>query len=375
MSGRERLHVDHSGKRWARRLGSIATVTALGLSMAAPAEACSPEPNCRDFVMPVAMAQGAPKDQRIDVTYCQPQLHGQGGRSSKHRKVIVDTPGAGYNKTYYDWPQDPNKYSYTRAALKDGISVVNYTPVGRVGGKSTDPSVGRVGGKSTHPESTSVTIQSDAFVLSQLIDLVHKWGYDDVTSMGHSQGSGVALRNAATNHNVQRLILTGYLNTARNPQVLANNYSANLDPSFQNLALDPGYLTSKPGLRSEFYSEAADPEVIKYDDKTRDVISATALGGYAVDQAASPANSLARGVDVPVLFVTGEDDIIFCQDPRYACSDRRAILNLERTYFVNSPNIDYDSVAHTGHDLATATTASRTAAAIDAWVSAPSMAR
>src|SRR5688500_2871574 len=70
---------------------------------------------CVDFKLPVSPAPGQPKSWKIASTYCQPWHWGQG-----KRQIDVLTHGATYKSTYWDWPQNPNLYSYVKKTLGAG---------------------------------------------------------------------------------------------------------------------------------------------------------------------------------------------------------------------------------------------------------------
>jgi len=308
--------------------------------------------NCREYVLPVALEADGPKDQQIDVTYCSSKKHGKD-------KIVVTTPGATYTKTYFDWPQKPRQYSYAYAAMEAGLSVLTYTPVGRV----TD--------KSSRPHSSELTLARNVQVLRQVIDHVAGQGYRDIFSMGHSVGAGVALAEAAIDPRVDGLILSGYAHRQRNPTFAAQyNHPANQDPAFQGLSLDSGYSTTRPGVRGEaFYGTVASRQVVKYDETHKDVVSGVLVGGYAADHSAPPETSIARQIRRPVLIVVGTEDKIFCTTTAQpACDDQPGMTALEQQYFSEAASVTYEPVRRTGHDLTTATTARYTAHLINNWI-------
>lgn len=290
--------------------------------------------HCSSFDVPVALGEGQVADQKIHATYCRPKRWAHG----IHQTDVLSA-GSTYNSSYWAWPQDSPTYSYTQKTLKSGRATLAYDRIGS--------------GESSHPTSTSITVTVDAFVLHQMISKARSMGHGEVNSIGHSYGSGIAVREAATYNDIDRLVVTGYLHTASNPAVLTGNYPANQDPAFAALGLDDGYITSKPGTRgTSFYSSSADPEVIAYDEVHKDITAATGLGSYVVDKAAPPATSLARLVSVPVLAIAGEQDFIFCANPAALdCSNTAATQANEAAYYTGSPSVTYKGVADTGHDI------------------------
>ena len=110
------------------------------------------------------------------------------------RVVEVPIPGLTYGASYWKFPLDPSRYSYVRAATAAGFA-----------------------------------------------------------TLGHSYGSDVALREAATYADVSGVISTRWLtagNLAGHLQVRDSyDASARDDPKFAHVSLPDGYVTTKPGRR------------------------------------------------------------------------------------------------------------------------------
>src|SRR5216684_1024882 len=99
----------------------------------------------------------------------------------------------------------------------------------------------RIGiGESDHPLPELVTIQSNAYVLSQLISDLKTGAYggsafQKVLLVGHSVGSAISIAEAANPQEAHAdgIILTGFLHVV-DPSVLVtlanDTYPANLDP-------------------------------------------------------------------------------------------------------------------------------------------------
>jgi pimeloyl-ACP methyl ester carboxylesterase len=302
--------------------------------------------------IPVALGQGLSTNQKVAVTYCFPRAWAKG----KSHQIDVVTPGAGYNSSYWNWPQQSDTYSYTKDALNAGRAVALYDRIGT--------------GQSSHPPSTDITLTSDAYVLHKVIDLARLAGYGRVNSVGHSYGSAVVAQEAYSYHDVSSVILTGFLHTARNPAVGARNYPANQDPMFASAGLDSGYLTSRPDTRKlSFYSTSADSAVIAYDEAHKDVISTSAFLGYVAQQSAPSTTNISNDLHVPVLLVIGQQDAIFCTDPSVVdCTSTAALKASEAPYYTAATKLDVLSVALTGHDLALHPSAPQTDKKITVWI-------
>jgi pimeloyl-ACP methyl ester carboxylesterase len=306
---------------------------------------------CVSFTLPVALAQGGSFDERVHGTYCQPKKWAVG-----NRQVDVLTEGATYNSSYWDWPVHPQLYSYVDKTLKQGRATLAYDRIGS--------------GKSSHPLSTDITETTDAHVLHVLVQLLHLFGYRQINSIGHSYGSGIALEEAATYHDVSRVVLTGYLHRPSNPAVTAGNYPANQDPAFSSQGLDDGYLTSRPGARAtSFYSSSADPDVIAYDEAHKDLVSRTGLVDFIVKRGVAPASNLSNALTVPVLVLVGQQDAIFCYDPAALdCTDNSAVTANEAPYYAGTASLQVSTVPNTGHDLALHPSADDSFQTIDLWL-------
>jgi pimeloyl-ACP methyl ester carboxylesterase len=140
---------------------------------------------------------------------CQPTASGP---NAKTLQLLLH--GGTYNRSYWDFPYDPARYSYVRAANAAGFSTL---------------AIDRVGyGKSTHPISGLVTVQSSAATVHQLITAVRAGElgamFGRIVLVGHSIGSAVTIREAGTYHDVDAVVVTGLLHHvgAAVPTVLAS---------------------------------------------------------------------------------------------------------------------------------------------------------
>ena len=326
-------------------LGLAGLLTALSMptmAMASGAGSCSALPP-----MPVALGPGLPADQTVAGTLCLPNdFTGQ-------RQIDILVHGASYNRVYWDFPQE----SYVQRTLAAGRATFAYDRLGT--------------GQSSRPLSTSVTIEADAFILHQIISAVgHVHQIKKVNVIGHSFGSIVATSEAATYHDVDRLVLTGLLHSTGPGQTdLSAFYPAAFDPKFAGQNYDLGYLTSVPGRRGElfYYAPTADPAVIAYDEQTKDVASSTQFGeGLGLLNTPAGVN-LSNQITVPVFITTGEFDTLFC-GLTLDCANSAAVQANEAPYYTGSPSVTTSIVANTGHDIALHTTAATSFANINNWI-------
>lgn len=316
---------------------------------------------CLHYDKWVALAEGKAADQKIHTISCAPYKWAGG-----NRQVDVLSEGATYNALYWKWPQNPSLYSYAEKTLGAGRAVFMYDRLGS--------------GTSSHPVSTDITTAADAYILHQLIQTLRLLGFKDINSIGHSYGSGIALKEAALYKDVGRLVLTGYLHVPSNPAINAGNYPANQDPAFAGLNLDGGYLTSRPGVPStgqpparqtSFYSSSADPAVIAYDDEHKDLVSLTGLLQFIAERNAPASSNIASQVKIPVLSVAGDKDAIFCYNlDLLNCNDTAGVRTHEAAYYTGASSFTYKSVADTGHSLTLHPSANESFKAINKWLTA-----
>jgi pimeloyl-ACP methyl ester carboxylesterase len=252
------------------------------------------------------------------------------------RVLLITAHGATYNRLYWNWPQNPQVYSFVEQQ-PESVTVLNLDLLGS--------------GRSSHPASAYLTLPAQASAIHQIVRTMRARGFEKIVLIGHSSGSGVVTQEAATYHDVDGLIVTGFLHrfgTSPLPGALAVPmalYPAMLDPRFASKGLDPGYLTTRPGERgnSGFYNTAAaDPAVIAYDDAHKDVVSAAhAMGFVAV--VSNP--TISRAVDVPVLSIVGSLDGGFCDAPN--CPQ----ANEEAAAWSPAAQLEVRVIPTAGHDI------------------------
>lgn len=303
---------------------------------------------CLSSRIPVAPSPDQPRSWKVQVTFCQPFRIA--------REVDVMTHGATYTGSYWDWPQQPDLYSYVGKTLADGRATLTYDRIGN--------------GNSTRPLSTEITMASDAFVLHQLVGLVKALGYRHVNSISHSYGSGVALQEASTYQDVDALVLSGYLHRPSNPAVTAGNYPANTDPKFLADGLDNGYLTSRPGVRgTSFHSPTSDSAVVAYDEEQKDLVSLTGLLGFLGARGVPAATNISNTITVPVLVVNGQQDAIFCYQPAvFNCADAAMVTGNEAPYYSNTAHFAVVTIVDSGHDLTLHPSADQSYNVINDWL-------
>ena len=246
--------------------------------------------------------------------------------------------GAGYGTVYWDFPYKPDTYSYKRAALRDGYATFNYYRTGI--------------GESDHPFGLSVTVESHAHVLSQLIDYLNAQAeLGPVVTVGHSLGSVIAIAHALQFPNqVNGIILTGFIHNSNPAFNLAMRSGSELAPFTADFAgdiVDPLYMISKQGSRKEvFYNlDNTDPLVPVTDELNRQTLTV----GEIISMI-KYFDDLSKAIQVPVLIVTGENDFVVCGGA-LECDDHQAVIEFERQFFSPQACIETIILDHTGHDV------------------------
>ena len=357
-----------------RRVASVITVLAAALVVPATAGAAGTNPvtveNCHSVRLPVALDPGGARQAQLAGDVCYPSRPVPGLRQT----IQVLVSGTAYGKTYWDFPYQPDTYSYVRAANAAGFTTFDLDRVGI--------------GASSRPPSSQVTIPSNAYSIHQAIQHLRSGAvdgvrYDRVVLVGHSLGSLISWYEAAEYHDVDAVVASGILHTFDGPGVAkfgTTLYSAALDHRFAGQNLDPGYLTTRPGTRAEsfYYPMNADPQVIDTDEAVKETTTFSeaadvfwqelpgSLGGVRdpfCSLLASSCEGVARPhwygvtpkITVPVLMVVGQYDALLCGGATRPnrCTDLEKIRQDESAYFRGLAKrcLVLASVSNAGHNL------------------------
>jgi pimeloyl-ACP methyl ester carboxylesterase len=197
---------------------------------------------------------------------------------------------------------EKDAYSFVRHATSAGYAVFAYDRIGT--------------GESERPAAALVHLQSEAFVLHQIVERLRAGAiggvpFGKVVLVGNSLSSLISIFEAELYGGIDGLVNTGAF-VGPSPvglaKLFASFYPAQLDPKFaDDPAIPLGYATTLPGSRSQFfYVPATDPAVLALDEELKDTAT---LGEAATFGLWIP---FTRLVDVPVLSVMGDHDILFC---------------------------------------------------------------
>lgn len=261
--------------------------------------------------------------------------------SIHHKTVQIALHGATYSHLYWDFPFQPETYSYARRATAAGYAVLSLDRIGI--------------GQSDHPPADLVTIEANAYVVHQIVQalrggdlVVPSFGRvraDRVALVGHSLGSVISMQEAGTYGDVDGVVLTGVSHnvTPVLGDILSSLYPANLDPHFAGRDISDGYLTSLPGLRSIFYQAPFfDPQVVVVDDQNKETVTVAELN------TAVPALGFSASIHAPVLVVVGDLDAAFCTAP--SCSASGSLAS-EPGFYPADACAEAVAIPDTGHDL------------------------
>jgi pimeloyl-ACP methyl ester carboxylesterase len=348
------------------RVAVVVAAVAFAMPPPAPADASDAgSANCRAVELPVSFDQTAAV---LSGDVCHPAHPVVALR----RTVQVLVSGTAYGKEYWDFPYQPDTYSYVRAANAAGFTTFNFDRLGI--------------GRSSHPVSPQVTIPSNADSIHQAIQRLRSGAvdgvrYERVVLVGHSLGSLITWYEAAQFHDVDAVVSSGILHTFDRQAVArfaATLYPAAFDPRFAGRISDPGYLTTLPGTRAQslYYLPNADPQVIEIDERSKQTATAFeardvfeqetpgTLGALRDPLCAAPAAvcegsaafwyGVTTRIAVPVLTVIGQYDNLLCGAGRpNRCADVAKLRQDESQYFRGSAQrcLALLEVPDTGHDL------------------------
>lgn len=327
-------------------------------------------PVCRSVRVPVSLAPGQAAGARLDGQVCYPTDPARAMPGA----VQVLVAGLTYGASYWDFPYDPDTYSYVRAATAAGFTTFSFDRIGT--------------GRSTRPLGTQVSIPSNAYTVHQAIQQLRDGAvdgtrYDRVDIVGHSLGSLIVWYEAGTYHDVDAVVASGILhsfNTVGVAKLLTTLYPAALDPRFLGRVIDPSYLTTLPGTREGtfYYAPNTDPGVVRVDEATKETGTVPeAAGVFAMELpgllspvshtvcatlvglcdgvAASVLYGITRDITVPVLDVVGQYDSLLCGEATGSnrCTDLNAVQQDESAYYTGIAQrcLTVAELPNSGHDI------------------------
>ncbi|WP_225843364.1 alpha/beta hydrolase [Streptomyces albus] len=288
---------------------------------------------CRATTVEVTLGKGT---GRMWGELCRPA-------GSSPDTVVTMVHGATYNHNYWDFPYQPDKYSFRK--MLNGAGYATFV-------------VDRLGtGNSTVPPSSELNLTVEARQMHEVVQglrtgRIGGTGFGKVVLAGYSLGSAVTSIEASTFHDVDAVLITAlghYNNPAGTQAIIDNGLSPNDDPVLKDRHhYDDGYATTKPGSRKHvFYADRPmDPGVLATDELTKDAnVFTEAADPLVIDPAVS------RAIDVPVMFALGDRDPLMCGDGYEDCSSQAALRAQEAPFWTSAPSFDVILVEDAGHGL------------------------
>ena len=334
-----------------RRLAAALALGLLALPLvpAAPASA-NATPTCEYRTVPVNLSAADPTGYQIAGWACWVG-------TAAHKPVELLVPGFTYDHTYWDFPYQPDRYSYVRAATN---------------AKFVTFAIDRLGtGQSSYPPSSLLTAQAHEYALHQVVGYLRgAFPGVPVVAVGHSAGSGTVLQEASDFADVDAVLLTGLLHVpdAADATFFGSFYPASLDPRFAGSGYDLGYLTTEPGTRGPvFYNLlVADPLVIANDELLKSTGSSTELSSGDTSLLLTTSSA----IHVPVMLAVGQDDASFCNTTLgMSCDSTADVLSREALDWSAAACLSAFVLPSSGHDINLHPNASLWFAAANDWVS------
>jgi pimeloyl-ACP methyl ester carboxylesterase len=279
------------------------------------------EKKCSTYKIPVSLAPGLPKAYKVAGTLCS-----KGPLDGKTIQVLVH--GFTMGQSYWDLPYQPNKYSYVNSQIAAGYVTLSLDRIGV--------------GESDHPPGSEITVNSNAYVVQQVIEKIRAGNiggvkYPKLILVGHSLGSIISAA-VAKKVEVDGLILTSILHDLDTETVtleVSNSLPANQDPKFKNAKLPPDYLSIQYPVRKQLFNYDVDQTLLDLDDK---VLRQTGTSGELATFGEYFDPNFALGINAPIFLVVGDKDPLICNE-QLPCTDGTTIVNREKSYFSNADTL------------------------------------
>ena len=199
---------------------------------------------CQNYYFPVYESPGETTVYKVFGQLCtmDPEKLGR-------QPVQILINGGTYNHAYWDWPYDPERYSYVRYATERGFTTLNIDRLGY--------------GLSDHPNASTLNFNVAGYVTHQLVEYLRQGAlgprFTTIVLNGYSMGGLTADVEAATYNDVNAVITHavghGLITPTAAQRLASAFYAAELDPKFQQRPVDarlPNHdpRAARPVLRS-----------------------------------------------------------------------------------------------------------------------------
>ncbi|WP_437934174.1 alpha/beta hydrolase [Sorangium sp. So ce341] len=290
-----------------------------GTVAADPAGSASPSgATCRGYYFPVTQQEDSGAVHRVFGQLCA------------REQLTSDTPiqvllhGGTYDHAYWDWPYQPETYSYVDHATRRGFATLNVDRLGY--------------GKSDRPDPRALGFPAAGHVTRQLVQYLRRGAlglrFESVVLNGHSMG-GIAAEHAAAEGaaaegaGVDAVIISGIAPDRPEtdpapegpPDPGADEdpgadpfypfYPAEEDPKFAGESWSAGYLTTRPNTRAAIFLHEGtyDPAIAALEESLKDTLTVAELSAVR----SGPGSSASvPDVEAPVTYVLGRHDAIAC---------------------------------------------------------------
>jgi pimeloyl-ACP methyl ester carboxylesterase len=278
---------------------------------------------------------------QVFASLCQPE--------KETKTVIVTYHGNSYAQYYWDFPFQPERYSFVLNMNERGFAVYNLDRLA-VDHAYTAPNP-------KQPPSSIVTIANDNLALHHIVLSLRNGAFGEkfshVILAGHSLGGYMAWQFAKDYpHDVDAFLVTGSLHP--NSQIATNEVIPLLNPAaqnpkFANAGLDAGYYAYNPGTRSIYYhlGSNVDQRVIDLDNQLMQVTVLQEL----IDGIGLEATTVSKSIHVPVLVVVGQYDKFGCEPDAIPVCNQQTVLQAEAPYYSPQACLQVNVVPDAGHDI------------------------
>jgi pimeloyl-ACP methyl ester carboxylesterase len=266
--------------------------------------------------------------------------------------------GAGVDHRYWDWPIEPERYSYVDWATERGIVTLNIDRIGC--------------GQSSRPLGTEVTLEAQSHTLAQIIEAA-RGGHEGVPPcgravlIGHSMGSVVCGATATDCDAIDAVVLTGYLpvdgTTEMGDELFDFAFSPALDalPHLRGL-IDESYLAAREDIGVDelrYWRAQTDPAILSFESLVKGPATRAELADAAV------AGPMIRTLTTPAVGLVGQHDALLIDG---ALGEIDTFDTVRRVAPGIGPNFDFSVVLDTGHMLNLHRNAHDTYTAIERWL-------
>ena len=194
---------------------------------------------CANYTFPVSLQAGQPKKYHLFGSLCH-----QGAVAGKTIEILLN--GGTYDSTYWDFPYEPQKYSYVKWATAAGYVTLNLDRLGY--------------GYSSHADPLGDSFTVQGWTVHQVVQEVRAGElgaqFYRIVLVGHSIGTFTAWDEAGTYHDVDAVIITGA------------EHTANLVKLSEVIAVHPGARTAGSEFRESsarvlyYLSRSALPDTV-----------------------------------------------------------------------------------------------------------------